>query len=84
MKLLVCFMGLTLLSVVNSYPVNMICVPVCNLNVTTSAEFMNDWLSATGIHQMRNHRGTIINKLLNDASTEVSQLVSLNIQSNYS
>ena len=62
-----------MLSVVNSYPVNMICVPVCNLNVTANAEFVNEWLSATGIHQLRNHRGTVINKLLNDASTDVSQ-----------
>ena len=73
MKCLVYFISLTMLSVVNSYPVNMICVPVCNLNVTANAEFVNEWLSATGIHQLRNHRGTIINELLNDASTDVSQ-----------
>ena len=73
MKLLVCFISLTLLSVVNSYPVNMICVPVCNLNVTANTGFVNDWLSARGPHQMCNHRGTIVNKLLNDVSTEVSQ-----------
>ena len=73
MKFLVYSIVLAMLSVVNSYPVNMICVPVCNLNVTANAEFVNEWLSATGIHQLRNHRGTIINELLNDASTDVSQ-----------
>lgn len=64
------------MSVVNSYPVSMVCVPMCNQNVTASAEFVNDWLnhsSTTGLHQLhRNHRGSVISELLKDAQTGVS------------
>ena len=76
MKFLMYSIVLAMLSVVNSYPVNMICVPVCNLNVTANAEFVNEWLnhsSVTGLHQLRrNHKGAVINELLNIAETDVS------------
>ena len=76
MKFLVYSVTLALVSVVNSYPVNMLCVPMCNLNVTANAEFVNDWLnhsSATGLHQLRNsHKGSVINELLKMARTGVS------------
>ena len=79
MKFIECFIVLTLLSVVNCLPINMICVPVCNPNITVSVEFVNEWLnhsSATGVYQLRNHKDTVIHDLLNDASTDVSQLTS--------
>jgi len=75
MKLLGSFITLTLLSVVNSHPVNMICVPACNLNITANVEFVNEWLNHSnneGIHQLCDHKGTVVNVLLNDASTDVS------------
>ena len=68
------FVSLTLLSVVNCLPVKMICVQICNPEITVSLEFVNEWLShATGIHQLRNHKDTVVNRLLKDGSTDVSQ-----------
>jgi len=79
MKLLECFITLTVLSsVVNSHPVNMICVPTCNPNITANVEFVNEWLnhsSNTGIYQLRNQIGTVVNKLLVNAQTDVSQSI---------
>ena len=75
MKLLECFVSVTLLSVVSSLPVKMICVEMCNSKITASTEFVNEWLSysnAVGVHQLRRHNGTLIYKLLEDGSTDVS------------
>ena len=66
------------IDVIDSYPVNMICVPVCNVNVTANAEFVNDWLdhdSTGGIHQLR----SVVKDLLNDASTDVTHTVNYTI-----
>ena len=80
MKLMKYLISLMLLpmNMINSYPVNMICVPVCNLNVTASVEFVNDWLnhsSTGGIHQLR----SVVKDLLTDASTDVSHTVAYTI-----
>ena len=66
------------MALINSYLVNMACVPVCNLNVTANAEFVNEWLdhsSAVGIHRLR----SVVNDLLNDVSTDVSLTVNYTI-----
>ena len=65
-----------MLSVANSYPVNMVCIPSCNMEVTASEEFIQEWLdngSDTGIHQLHTSMdmGTVINTLIN-VSTSVS------------
>lgn len=62
------------MAMVYSYPVNMICVPGCYLNMTANAEFVNEWLhhNSTGLHQLRNHKGTLVNDLLDYTSTDVS------------
>ena len=80
MKLMKYLISLMLLpmNMINSYPVNMICVPVCNLNVTASVEFVNDWLnhsSTGGIRQLR----SVVKDLLTDASTDVSHTVAYTI-----
>ena len=78
MKCIGCFIVLALLPVVNCHPINMICVPVCNPNITASAEFVNEWLndsSPTGMYQLLNHKDTVTHELLNNASTNVSQPV---------
>ena len=68
MKVLECFIALTLLSVVNSHPINMICVPACNPDITVNEGFITEWLN--------NSRTTgLIDDLLNIASTDVSQLI---------
>ena len=74
MKVLEYFISLTLLSVANSLPVKMICVQVCNEEITASSEFVNEWLNhnSTGLHQLLNHRDTVVRKLLIDGSTDVS------------
>ena len=75
MKVLEYFISLTLLSVVNSLPVKMICVPVCNEEITASSEFVNEWRSnSTGLRQLLKHGNTVtvVAKLLIDGSTEVS------------
>lgn len=73
MKVLEYFISLTLLSVVNSLPVKMICVQVCNEEITASSEFVDEWEShSKGLHQLRNHGDTVVNKLLIDGSTDVS------------
>ena len=75
MKLIKYFVTATLLSVVSTLPVKMICVEMCNSEITASTEFVNEWLShsnALGVHQLRSHRGTVIYKLLEDGSTDVS------------
>ena len=54
----------------------MVCVSLCNPNITTSIEFVNEWLnhsSATGLYQLHDHVGTVVNVLLNNASTDVRQ-----------
>ena len=66
------------MALINSYPVNMACVSVCNLNVTANAEFVNEWLdhsSAVGIHRLH----SVVNDLLNDVSTDVSLTVNYTI-----
>ena len=76
MNALKCYIILRVLSSVASHPVNMICVPVCSPNITASAEFVNKWLdhnNSLGIHQLRNHKGTTVYRLLEDLGTEVSQ-----------
>lgn len=75
MKCLVCILAFMLSPMVNSYPVDVVCAPECNQNIITTAEFVNEWLnqsSRTGVHQLRNHKDTIVNVLLNSASTGVS------------
>ena len=75
MKFLNYFIALTWLSVVNTHPINMICVPACNSNITANGGFVNEWLnhnSTTGLHQLRRHKGTVVNVLLEDAFTDVS------------
>lgn len=75
MKFLDYFMVLAmLLSVVNSYPVNMICVPACNPKIMASTEFVNGWLSH-GIEQLQYRKGTVIEAALKNASIDVSHLV---------
>ena len=74
MKCLEYFISFTLLSVVSSLPVKMICVQVCNPEITATPEFVNEWLShTTGIYQLRNHKDTVVNRVLNEGSTDVSQ-----------
>ena len=70
MKVLEYFISLTLLSVVSSLPVKMICVQVCNPEITASLEFVKEWQGHNT--QLRNHKDTVVNKLLNDGSTDVS------------
>ena len=77
MKLLECFIGLGMLSVANSYPVNMICITSCNMEVTAREEFIQEWLdngSDTGIHQLHISvdMDTVINTLIRNVSTSVS------------
>lgn len=77
MKLLMCFsfIMVKLLSVVNCHPVNMICVPICNTNITADEELVEGWLnhsSTTGVHQLRNHKGTVVHRLLKEVLTDVS------------
>ena len=78
MRIMKYFVMLTLLSVVVCHPINMICVP-CNPKLTVPAEFVNEWLNnssnSTGILQLRNHRGTVVNRLLSDVNSEVSCVV---------
>ena len=70
------FIILIILSTVHSHPVDMICVPICNQNITASVEFVNEWLNhdsnTSGIHQLRNHKGTVVYRLLKDVDTDVS------------
>lgn len=67
---------LTVLSAVNSHPVNMVCVPECNSNLTANVQFMNEWLNpdsnTSGIHQLRNHKDTVAYRLLENVDTDVS------------
>ena len=68
---------LMLLSVyiVNSYPINMICVPACNPNITATAEFIKEWSNHSnivGIHQLCDEADTVVSDLLKDVSTDVS------------
>ena len=61
------------LSMADSHPVNMICIPQCNPNITASEKFVNEWLnrtSDTGIHQLR-RTGTIISMLMENTCTHV-------------
>ena len=63
-----------MLSMTDSHPVNMICIPQCNANITASEKFVNEWLnhtSDTGLHQLRNSMGTIISMLMKTAFTDV-------------
>jgi len=64
--------------VVQSHPINMICVPVCSPNVTANETLINDWLSnddSTGIDQLLDHEDTVIKSLKNLSSTDVSTLL---------
>ena len=75
MKLLRCLITLLMLIMTDSHPVNMICMPQCNANITASEKFVNEWLnrtSDTGMHQLRNNMGTIISMLMENAPTHVS------------
>lgn len=64
-----------ILFAVYTHPVNTRCVRVCNLNITASTEFLNEWLNQSntvGIHQFQDHKDMVVHGLLKDASTEVS------------
>ena len=75
MRIMEYFVMPTLLSVVICHPVNMICVP-CNPKLTATVDFVNEWLNdssnPTGIRQLLNHKGTVVNRLLHDVNSEVS------------
>ena len=64
------------MSAVNSRSVDMICVPVCNPNITASAEFIDEWLShdsnTSGIHQLRKHKDAVVYRLMKGVDTDVS------------
>ena len=74
MNILKYFTILTVLSAVDSHPVDMACVPECNSNITANVKFVNKWLSrdTSGIHQLRNRRGTVVYRLMEDVETDVS------------
>ena len=76
MKMYVFSVVLMPLLLTYSHPINMICVPVCSPDVTANKAFLNQWLSNddfTGIDQLRNHRNTVIGRLLTLSSTDVSK-----------
>jgi len=61
---------------VQSHPINMICVPVCSPNVTANETLINHWLSnddSTGIDQLLDHEDTVIKSLKDLSSTDVSE-----------
>lgn len=73
-----------MLTMANSHPVNMICIPQCNANITANEKFVNEWLnltSDTGIHQLRNREGTIINMLMESTCTHVGYFESIDEKS---
>ena len=76
-----------MLLMVDSHPVNMICIPQCNVNITASEKFLNEWLNHTndmGIHQLRrNRKDTIISMLLEETCTHVSYFKCINEKSTY-
>jgi len=78
MKTIVFAVVLLQLLLVQSHPINMICVPVCSPNVTANETLINDWLSnddSTGIDQLLDHEGTVIKSLKDLSSTDVSTLL---------
>ena len=76
MNIMKCFTILAVLSAVNSHAVDMVCVPECNSNITANVGFVNEWLNhdsnTSGIHQLRNHKDTVVYRLMEDVDTDVS------------
>lgn len=76
MKILEYFVISTLLSVAICRPLNMICMPMCNTNITATVKFVNEWMNdssnAIGINQLRDHTDTVVYRLLRDVDSGVS------------
>ena len=60
-----CFVALMMLSVAESHPVHMICMPSCNANIIASEHFVEEWLNHSS------NMSTIVNMIMSDTATNV-------------